>query len=490
MSHLFQTGNRDRSAKLMPVCFSSSSGSFFKTTFIESYVGGPYEEGALAFFASVYVATDTLLLPAPGANNELPLALRNLSLAMIPQLSMKLAGGADYPLQAGQLALGPSANFSLSGTGNMKLIPGGLAEAGDLPSSSFGLHYGSAALDLELSLWLGGYDQQRLIGTVLSQPVDQNQQFLINLLDIGVNVSSGESPFSPPAQQGLLAKGNNTISKGLPVLMNPGAPYLFLPNSTCAAITANLPVIYNSTFALYFWDTTSPDVARIITSPSYLSFTFSVYDDNTNVTINVPFALLNLTLDTTIVDTPTQYFPCQEPHLDGRYSLGRAFLQAAFLGANWDKMPQEWYLAQAPGPNIALQPSPVPFPSSVPSSSPNQWDATWDGHWTALQNMSIMEKPSSTPSGLSGGAIAGIVIGALVGLISTIAGVWFFLRRRSKSTQDTKTPSVPFNGRAEFKSELPLEGHEKRFHELANWEQSLPELAGPQKGVNELEGGT
>ena len=493
----------------------STSDTFSNTSYAEVYDGECYDIGALSFYTKLFVATDQLLLHGPASNNEHPQLLSNFSLALIDEFDIKFPSGAGYPLQAGQLSLGPSANFSLKGTGNTNLIPGALADGDAIPSSSFGLHYGSAAFNQSLSLWLGGYDQQRLIGPVSSQPVDGNQQFQIDLLDIGLNVSSGASPFTPPAQQGLLAKNNATIGTSpLPVWMNTGAPYLFLPNSTCAAITANLPVTFNPKFSLYTWNTTSPAYTAIVTSPAYLSFTFRLNaDSSNNFTISVPFALLNLTLDTTLVDTPTQYFPCQDPGIDGRYSLGRAFLQSAFLGANWDLSPQEWYLAQAPGPNVASQPSPIPFPSTAPSSSANLWPATWEGFLKPLadsngSSLTATDVPPPGPNKLSGGAIAGIVIGVLVGLALVLVGAALLFRRSRRRArrvegaegEGEKQGMWIGEERTEYKSELS-QGHERNVHEIGSGENqgkvyevgsgevASSELGGKQGPRSELDGG-
>jgi hypothetical protein len=69
-----------------------------------------------------------------------------------------------------------------------------------------------------------------------------------------------------------------------------------------------------------------------MSSPSALKFSFNT--DSGNGDISVPFALLNLTLDYPLVSTPTQYFPCASytPSDDSLYHLGRALLQAVFLG--------------------------------------------------------------------------------------------------------------------------------------------------------------
>jgi hypothetical protein len=113
---------------------------------------------------------------------------------------------------------------------------------------------------------------------------------------------------------------------------NPGVPYMYLPENTCSAI-ASLPLVtFDQKMGYYIWNTTDPAFKAIMSSPSALKFSFST--DSGIEDISVPFALLNLTLDYPLVSTPTQYFPCipYTPSDDSLYHLGRAFLQAVFLG--------------------------------------------------------------------------------------------------------------------------------------------------------------
>lgn len=78
-----------------------------------------------------------------------------------------------------------------------------------------------------------------------------------------------------------------------------------------------------------------------------LGFKFQKDSSNTHtIDIKVPFALLNLTLDYPLVDRPTPYFPCMPTNRT--YGLGRAFLQAAFVGVNWGNGVGSWFLAQCP----------------------------------------------------------------------------------------------------------------------------------------------
>jgi hypothetical protein len=126
--------------------------------------------------------------------------------------------------------------------------------------------------------------------------------------------------------------------------------------------------------------------------------------------------------------------------------LGRAFLQAAFMGTNWNQ--NVAWLAQAPGPGSngsGLGYDPVDLANDATTleaqTGDDLFNISWQGHWTPLPRT-----PSHVHSGgntatpnpgnaLTGATIAGIVVGVVVGLILT--GVVVFLlvrqkRRRSK----------------------------------------------------------
>ena len=396
----------------------------------------------------------------------------NFSATMYSNITMVYPDGV-YPLQVGELSLGPGFNPSFSESKdtpsiNASLVPGDLEAQKVIPSNSFGLHVGIGveALKLDLSLWFGGYDASRIVGPVSFQSTN-DYLFAIDLLDIGIGVDHGGSPLSSLPQQGLLSQGNSSLSNtGTSVILNPGAPYLYLPSSTCAAIAKNLPVTYDAGKALYFWNTADSRYATIVTSPTYLSFVFR--GSSGELTIKAPFHLLNLTLEEPLVSIDTPYFPCQPPRGPGsHYSLGRAFLQAAFIGVNWARAGEsEWYLAQAPGPNTNANPQSRSFTSSPPVGLAEDWADTWSGFWTALPSTMTTLKSSSetasetpahsessarptlislppTPHSLSGGAIAGIAIGgAFALLVASGVGVWLFRHRRGGNPATMRSTGI------------------------------------------------
>lgn len=331
----------------------------------------------------------------------------NVSLNVVDQGYQIYPDGTNYPLELGVLSLGaPSLQQQFANRGQATingtffdsyLFTSGGGQA--IPSYSYGMHIGTPTYNLAGSLLLGGYDQSRVLGEVSAQPYSDDGGLPIKLRDISLGVVRGGSPWSSSTTNsttnsnptGLLAAGNSSItSNGITVYSTPGDPYIYLPQSTCDAIAAHLPVTYQSTHGLYIWNTSNPAYRSIITSPSYLAFTFAKDNSNrANITIKIPFAVLNLTLTPPLVAQPTPYFPCRGTTTAGAvYALGRAFLQAAFVGVNWGDSGSgtgNWFLAQAPGPNLQTPSTTVIQPEDTTVlGSDNGWEDSWSGVWTAL----------------------------------------------------------------------------------------------------------
>jgi hypothetical protein len=452
--------------------FDPSSSTTFDNTSItfgkvSNSANVDWTNGAMQYEGSSTMVTDDLTLLAGESAVSGSQTVRNLSIVLVSKATMTYPDGSKYPLQVGQLSLGaPSVNQSFSQPNgaaavNASLLPGYLWAQKAIPSSSYGLHIGSAALHLPLSLWLGGYDKSRVLGSVSSQPCT-NSGLNIDLLDIGIGVDNGASPFPYPARQGILSDGNSSISNSVPMSVVPAAPYIYLPKSTCDAIAKDLPVTFNPKYGLYFWNIQDPRYRQIVASPSYLSFTFTASGGTNggNITVKVPFQLLNLTLDTPLISTPTSYFPCQPPQLatgNPLYTLGRAFLQAATIGVNWNQGQGQWFLAQAPGPHTASSPVQVNFADTIESST-NAWADTWSKNWTPIPHNSIPSGPNSTTgtntsgtqpnsstqptssanstsSGLTTGSKAGIGAGiGCAGIFVGLLGVYFY-HRHSRNGQ-------------------------------------------------------
>ncbi|KAK6006991.1 hypothetical protein QM012_005999 [Aureobasidium pullulans] len=322
-----------------------------------------------------------------------------------------------------------------------------------IPSAFYGLHIGSALTSSSIpgSLVLGGYDKARCLTTPIVSNTDT-----FELIDVGLGVASGDSPFQSDEQlpiHNLLRTSGVSTFKAYP---NPGVPYLYLPYETCATIAKYLPIDFNETLGLYIWNTSVPSYQDIMTSPSYLSFNFS--SGTSTSTIYLPFALLNLTLEWPLVSFPTQYFPCspyQSP--DGRFHLGRAFLQGAFMAQNWQT--GKLMLAQAPGPDMADSSLATISPNDTSTVSPMikapSWDSTWASKLTPFQrNETKVSEPTDDVTtrhdDLSPGATAGIVIGTVAVLV-LIAGVcWAWVRRQKMKVAQADDEKISSRGMVEI----------------------------------------
>ncbi|KFY83428.1 hypothetical protein V498_08085 [Pseudogymnoascus sp. VKM F-4517 (FW-2822)] len=474
-----------KNTTISPICYATAAGIYdpgSSTTALDDIIQFPasvdFTEGALAIEGETGISGLDQIDIGQGV------IIPNVTLDLHNDIAAIYPDGSPYPIEIGTLALGftGTVNQSFGGDNglsiNSTLIPGYLnTESVSVnqrtPSNSFGLHIGSVTPKVPGSLHFGGYDQRRIVGDITTQ---NGHPDTIDLIDISLVVHAGASPWSNSAPlTGLLRSGNATMGPALPVKILPQAPYLNLPASSCSAIAALLPVIYSKKYGLYLWDTASPSYGRIVSSATSLSFTFRRDTLNTaNITIHVPFPLLNLTLSAPLVTSPTPYFPCNAESR-GHYSLGRAFLQAAFFGVNWQATSQSavWWLAQAAGPGIITQNNVqnIEIGDTVIKASANDWKQSWDGFWTPLTTKAVVSpiNPSTVPTTsslsqpsatsdiseapldekpqaatLSTGAKVGIAVGStLVFAIIVGLAIFFFLRRRKARRVKGANRSVP-----------------------------------------------
>lgn len=445
--------------------------------------------------------------------NNMP-TLTNMDMVILSSAWGTLLDGTTYPLSVGSLGLGAPGSINqtfTSGGGrpsfNGTLLPGWLSTEPPsnkiIGSNSFGMHIGSVSPNIAPSLIFGGFDQNRALGTVSVQQGSPYSSGAIDLLDISLSVIAGGSPWNFHRLDGLLASGNSSIGGNLPVAINSLTPYLHLPKSTCDAIAAQLPVTYQEKYGLYFWDTSNPQYENIVSSTSCLSFSFRESETNNNFTINVPFKLLNLTLTAPLTTNPTQYFPCKaETHT--YFQLGRAFLQAAFVGANWGAYSGNaaWWLAQAPGPNIPSQVTILNIGSAdtTITGSANDWSSTWKGSWAPLAQSSSSGITSTSPtasntptrhsSGLSTGAKAGIGvgIGLFVIMIAALVYLFIFWTRHHKKPSDATPELTETHHSTTYDPKPPVFGSPASPAFNSELEQARRSIHPPFSNYGEVEG--
>ena len=346
---------------------------------------------------------DTMTIPT----QQGAFTVYNSTISAVHAWQIQLPDGTWYSAQVGTLSLGgPGTGVEMyNATEFGQTVPGFAYNKGATSSNSWGLHYGSASLSQEGSLVFGGYDQSRTLGNMgVYELSEYNDAMVANMLDVQIGVEIGSSPFSENSYTGLL-KLNATFKGVQPAVINPIVPYMFMSPETCAAIAENLPVSFNSQIGLYLWNTTDPRYERIIKSSAYLALVFQ-NPESGNLTIKVPFQLLNLTLEAPIVNETQQYFPCRPFYASdgtGYYFLGKAFLQAAFIGMNWQL--EKFFMAQAPGPGVGASNIQPIGTNDIPITTDpiENFASTWARDWTVLSDTNGSANTTALPTGATNG---------------------------------------------------------------------------------------
>jgi hypothetical protein len=424
----------------------NSSKTYVNTSQVYKAVYQDLFEPSEFTFGDYEAALDLLSLPSGRAGIK-DVQIQNHTSYIVENAYRILPNGTQYSINLGTLSLGGPDTFqNLFVDGHQldgQLVSNDMKKQGITPSNSYGLHIGSPTVKLGGSLLFGGYDRFRVVGPTSAQEYAVDT-LPIALLDIGVGVATGSSPFNFTSRTGLLGEGNSSFTgvTALKVDIEGRHPYLYLPQSTCDAISRFLPVRYSPDLGLYLWLTEDPNYKRIIFSPAYLSFTFRANNTVTqNITIKVPFRLLSLTLTEPLATVPTQYFPCTTPRVPS-YRLGRAFMQAAFVSVNWmENSKGVWILAQAPGPNLPESPdvTTIGAEDRALAASDTSWELSWQGVWAPIaaddSPQDTKPRPNSTSDDvgtttpLPTALIVGSSVGALVLVCGTIVAIFYFMRR-------------------------------------------------------------
>ncbi|KAL8830761.1 MAG: hypothetical protein Q9170_005588 [Blastenia crenularia] len=403
----------------------------------------------------------------------------NASIVALSEWVILFPNGRNYTAPAGILGLGPS----LLEEPSPSLLEQ-LKKNGTITSMFCGLHMGSALFQQPGSLILGGYEQNRVLGDVatlnleVSSSLGGPQAFI---LDVSLDVEIGDSPFNQSGSISLWHGLNDSSSGGASqsqtaggrtgsrlVNFNPSVPYMYMPIGICETAAQYLPVNWDSGLDLYIWDM-GDQFSRIVSSPALMTIGLADNQAN-NISIKVPFQVLNLTLLPPIVDAPTQYFPCKPWNQSTGSVLGRAFLQAAFLGFEYEN--NAAFLAQAPGPSMeqSVIKTFQPNDAMIAPNKVGTFASSWASTWTVLaSNASTASPPNnatassqststSTSDGkgdLSGGAKAGVAVGSVAGalLLAVAAAILIWRRKQKVGAQGSSTASHDSTQNPQFRDQ-------------------------------------
>lgn len=285
-----------------------------------------------------------------------------------------------------------------------------LYETNQTPSISYGYTAGNKYRNNGVfgSLVFGGYDQNRFEATNLTFPFysDISRDLLVNVQAIKTEVSGTTST-------NLLPGGS------IAAFIDSTTPWLWLPKSACAAFEDAFGITYNSEYDLYLVN----DTLHTTLSNANYNVTFTLGPEATGgqtIDIVFPYGAFDLTIDYPYISDPntSYYFPLKRADNDTQFTLGRTFLQEAYLIADYQRE------------NFTVAP------------------CTWGSNVTSSDVIPILSAAYAKSSGRNGGKgssfsagdIAGVVV-AIVAVIAILGLILFFLRRR-KNTQKRRVAEL------------------------------------------------
>lgn len=287
-----------------------------------------------------------------------------------------------------------------------------LYENNEIPSLSYGYSAGAKYRNNGVlgSLTLGGYDEGIISKNNISFPFyfDQTRD-----LTVGIQaITYDGTQTTPLLSSGILALIDSTVSQ------------MWLPKDACALFQNSFGLIYDNSTGLYFVNATQH--TKLVAQNPNVTFTLGVEKTGGQTTnITFPYAAFDLNITYPTVQNSTYYFPIRQAINDTQYTLGRVFLQEAYLTVDYLQsnfsVSQHTWDADQKSHIVSILP-PDSTTTSAPGSSSTATDTPGD-------------RAASGSSGLSTGAIVGIVIG-VVALLAIISGLFFYLRSRKRKAAE------------------------------------------------------
>ena len=245
------------------------------------------------------------------------------------------------------------------------------------------------------------------------------------------------------------------MSDTILALIDSTVPEIWLPQDACDQFETHFGLQYDPQTDRYVVNSTIHSQLTTLNP----SITFRLAVDALGATfqdIILPYAAFDLQASYPIYENPTNYFPIRRAANESQYTIGRTFLQEAYVIADYDR--QTFSVNQASFPASGALP-----PQHIAAIHPPGFDTS-----NSTSN-------SNSSSGLSGGAIGGIVVGAVVGVTLIVGLLFFFLRRSRKSKQASqpgellsdKTQDAAPNGQPNegfFAQDQKLQGSELMSH--------------------------
>ncbi len=252
------------------------------------------------------------------------------------------------------------------------------------------------------SLTLGGFDASRFIPNNLTFAFNQvDQRDLI--VDIGTII------FSTSNTTKFLS------TKSIPAFIDSTVPYLYLPLSVCQEFENAFGITWDDEVQAYLVNGTLH--SQLQAQNATVTFSLGTPSFEQSVNISMPYAAFDLTANYPLLTNSSGYFALVRAANESQYTLGRAFLQEAYIFPF-----HHYYSASQMTFHRYLI---ADYERRNFSVSQCSWNAGAQQDIVVITSASVDVLSSGTKTaksvGLSSGKIVGIAIGSLAGLLILLA---------------------------------------------------------------------
>ncbi|KAL8801240.1 MAG: hypothetical protein Q9182_004589 [Xanthomendoza sp. 2 TL-2023] len=287
-----------------------------------------------------------------------------------------------------------------------------LKEKSLIPNLSYGYTAGASYKSAPASLTIGGYDTSRFTPNDVSfafGPLPA-RQLLVSIQAISVTNSKAQS---------------DLLTQGITALIDSTVPHIWLPELACKAFEAAFGIKHDPIKNLYLVDNDQHNA--MVKQDAKVTFQLGTsLNGGAVVKITLPYASFDLEAAPPFVKSQTRYFPLRRAKDETQYTLGRVFLQEAFIVVDYDH--SKFSVSQALYTQGA--PSHIVVTSAEGSTNTTTTDST-------SGTPPLTKTSSGKAGGLGTGAIAGIAAAIVVLLLlATSYCLWRF--RFKKNPRDRK----------------------------------------------------
>ena len=318
------------------------------------------------------------------------------------------------------------------------------------------------------SLTLGGYDASRFVPNSMTIALNQDDQRDL-VVDIGtITFSAGNVTRS-------------LLTNSIPAFIDSTVPYLYLPLGVCQEFERAFGIAWNDDIQAYLFNETLH--SQLQAQDATVIFSLSNPSSEQSVNISLPYAAFDLTASYPLLTNSSRYFPLMRATNESQYTLGRTFLQEAYISPYSHKSAsrityRRYLIADYERRNFSV--------------SQCSWNAGAQQKIIAIGSPSEATSVSRTESakhgGLSSGQIAGIVIAGLVGSLILLAII--LKVKWSKTFQvsiETKAHELEASENSGMKLS-EIDGRDQQEHELDGYQYPGHEIDSQKLPGHELGG--